>query len=103
MSYLLDPQFTDPRFVKKERARARELRQSPWWKQKLAKGACHYCGGTFRPDELTMDHIIPVARGGRSEKNNIVPSCRDCNQKKKLHTPVDLILEKIKNENGSQN
>ncbi len=27
-----------------------------------------------------MDHLIPVARGGKSSKNNVVPSCRPCNQ-----------------------
>ncbi len=28
-----------------------------------------------------MDHLIPLVRGGRSEKFNLVPCCKDCNSK----------------------
>ena len=55
----------DDAHVRRERAKARALRQSAWWRAQLAKGRCHYCGGTFPPAELTMDHLVPVARGGR--------------------------------------
>lgn len=98
MSYLLDPKFTDPKHTKKEREKARALKKTPWWRQKLQKGVCHYCESKFEASELTMDHIVPVARGGKSEKNNIVPSCRKCNQEKKLDTPVDRILDKLRKE-----
>lgn len=40
-------------------------------------GRCAYCG--VRPDELTMDHVIPAARGGRHSIGNILPACRSCN------------------------
>ena len=69
--------------IRSERAKARELRQSPWWKRKCAKGVCHYCGKTFPPKELTMDHLVPLARGGRSNKGNLVTACKDCNNAKK--------------------
>lgn len=69
--------------VRRERARARELRQSPWWRRKRARGICHYCGGRFPPGELTMDHLVPLARGGRSNKGNLVPACKACNSAKK--------------------
>lgn len=69
--------------IRRERAKARELRQSPWWKRKRAAGVCHYCGETFPPAELTMDHIVPLARGGRSTKGNLVPACKPCNTEKK--------------------
>lgn len=61
----MDPYFTftDERVLKKERARARELRASQWWKRKRSSGICHYCKGEFPPKELTMDHVIPIARG----------------------------------------
>jgi hypothetical protein len=45
-----------------------------------------------------MDHIVPVARGGTSTKGNVVPSCLQCNQKKKLTTPVEEALKKLKEE-----
>ncbi|MCA9484169.1 MAG: HNH endonuclease [Nitrospina sp.] len=39
-----------------------------------------------------MDHVVPLSRGGRSTKGNIVPACKECNTKKKHATPVDMIL-----------
>jgi len=72
-----------PEEIRRERAKARELRESSWWKNKRAAGICHYCGGKFPPKELTMDHLVPLVRGGRSVKNNVVPACKDCNNKKK--------------------
>lgn len=85
----------DLKHVARERARARELRQSAWWKQLLADGVCHYCGRKFPPEELTMDHIVPVARGGKSTRGNVVAACRDCNQKKKYLTPVEMLLAEL--------
>ena len=38
--------------VKREKEKARDLRRTRWWKNKLAHGVCHYCGGTFPPEEL---------------------------------------------------
>ena len=69
--------------IARERAKARELRRSPWWKRRLAEGKCHYCGGTFAATALTMDHVVPLIRGGRSTKGNLVPACKDCNNRKK--------------------
>lgn len=77
---------------KRQRQKAQELKRSPWWRTKLNQGVCHYCEGKFLPTELTMDHVVPVARGGFSVKNNVVPACQDCNAKKRLATPVELIL-----------
>jgi 5-methylcytosine-specific restriction protein A len=76
--------------IKKERDKARELRQSQWWKRKLTEGRCYHCGGTFSPQLLTMDHLIPVVRGGHSDKNNLVTSCKDCNSKKGYRVPGEL-------------
>jgi 5-methylcytosine-specific restriction endonuclease McrA len=72
-----------------EKNKARSLRQSSWWKKKIAKGECYYCGKTFSPDELTMDHVIPLSRGGSSEKINLVPCCKECNNKKKYLLPTE--------------
>lgn len=30
-----------------------------------------------------MDHIVPIVRGGKSTKGNVVPACKECNAKKK--------------------
>ena len=79
----------DESHIKKERAKARELRQSEWWKRRIAKGICHWCEQAFKPAELTMDHVVPVARGGKSTKGNVVPSCKACNTKKKQMLPME--------------
>ncbi len=70
-------------FIKAQRQRAKVLKKSRWWRQKIQKGECYYCGKSFPPNELTMDHVVPIIRGGRSEKNNLVPACKECNAKKK--------------------
>jgi 5-methylcytosine-specific restriction endonuclease McrA len=36
-----------------------------------------------------MDHIVPIARGGRSTKGNLVPACKQCNNKKKQLLPME--------------
>lgn len=69
--------------IKREKAKARVLRNSQWWKRRRSEGVCHYCGRKFKPAELTMDHIVPIIRGGKSVKGNVVPSCKECNTKKK--------------------
>ena len=83
--------------IKRERQKARDLRSSQWWKRRLAKGMCHYCGLAASPKELTMDHIVPVARGGKSTKSNVVTACKECNNKKKQLLPMEWVeyLEKI--------
>jgi 5-methylcytosine-specific restriction protein A len=36
-----------------------------------------------------MDHLIPLIRGGKSVKSNIVPACKDCNHKKRYMLPLE--------------
>ncbi len=79
--------------IKKERQKSRELKKSKWWQQKLKEGICYYCEQKFTGPELTMDHKVPLARGGVSSRNNIVLACKPCNFDKKYKTPVELLLE----------
>ena len=75
--------------LKRERRKARELRESHWWKRRVAKGKCYYCGSAKPPKELTMDHIVPIARGGQSTRSNVVPCCKSCNNAKKQLLPME--------------
>ncbi len=75
--------------IRKERDRARQLRRSHWWQQKIGRGICHYCGRQVGAAGLTMDHIVPLARGGRSSKANCVPCCKECNTRKKTSLPIE--------------
>ena len=75
--------------LKRERFKARELRESQWWKRRVAKGQCYYCKRETPPSELTMDHIVPIARGGKSTRGNVVPCCKSCNNTKKQLLPME--------------
>jgi 5-methylcytosine-specific restriction endonuclease McrA len=75
--------------IKLEKEKARELRKSQWWKNRVAKGICHYCGGVFPPAHLTMDHLVPIIRSGKSTRGNVVPACKECNNKKKHMLPLE--------------
>jgi 5-methylcytosine-specific restriction endonuclease McrA len=66
-----------------EKQKGRLLRLTAWWKQQCAQGVCHYCQQKVLSSDLTMDHVVPLIRGGRSVKNNVVPACKSCNNKKK--------------------
>jgi 5-methylcytosine-specific restriction endonuclease McrA len=83
------PYPLDETDLKRERGKARELRESQWWKRRLAKGVCHYCGRAFPPRGLTMDHVVPVSRGGKTIRGNVVPCCKECNNAKKQLLPME--------------
>ncbi|QER41961.1 HNH endonuclease [Thermodesulfobacterium sp. TA1] len=74
-------------FIKKEKEKARKLRQTRWWRRQLEKGVCYYCGKEVGAKNLTMDHKIPLSRWGTSDRINIVPCCKECNNKKKYLLP----------------
>ncbi len=93
---------SDKQHVAREKAKAREMRNSQWWKNLIAKGSCHYCGKSFSAGDLTMDHIVPLSRGGKSTKGNIVPCCKNCNSEKKYLTPADMILQKLNNDRSKK-
>lgn len=49
---------------------------------KRDRHSCVYCGETFPPDELTLDHVQPRMRGGDDSEGNLVTACRRCNELK---------------------
>lgn len=51
-------------------------------------GKCQYCGNKISRAEMTYDHVVPRAQGGKTEWTNIVVSCNPCNQKKRNQTPA---------------
>jgi 5-methylcytosine-specific restriction endonuclease McrA len=85
----------DNAHIIREKKKAAQLRKTQWWKNRIARGQCHYCKKYFSAGDLTMDHIVPLARGGKSIKGNVVPCCKSCNNKKKYLTPVELRLNDI--------
>ena len=57
------------------------------WKAIVAayKGKCAYCGA--EPKKLTIDHVLPLARGGHHTTENVVPACLPCNSRKRAGPP----------------
>ena len=49
---------------------------------KRSRGRCACCGKKLTTKTMTMDHIIPLSRGGKNEAENLVALCEDCNKKK---------------------
>lgn len=88
--FLID---VDDATIRRERAKARELRQSQWWKRRCSTGVCHYCGQQVGAKALTMDHLVPIIRGGKSTKGNLVPACKNCNNKKKYDLAWEINQE----------
>ncbi|TGB13887.1 HNH endonuclease [Streptomyces sp. MZ04] len=52
---------------------------------------CAYCG---IPGDLTVDHVIPISRGGRHAIGNLVPACLTCNLTKNVMFLVEWRLRK---------
>jgi 5-methylcytosine-specific restriction endonuclease McrA len=94
--------FSLEEFIKREKAKARKLRKTRWWRKKVERGICYYCGRKVPPSELTMDHKIPLSRGGTSDRSNIVPACKECNSKKKYLLPWEWeeYLKKLRGGNS---
>lgn len=43
---------------------------------------CQLCNEQFEPKDLTLDHVVPRARGGKTCWTNIVAACKECNERK---------------------
>jgi 5-methylcytosine-specific restriction endonuclease McrA len=56
---------------------------------------CQYCGAKFTSSELSLDHVLPLSRGGVSSWENIVCACLSCNVKKGNRTPTEAGLKLI--------
>ncbi|MBC7384770.1 MAG: HNH endonuclease [Cryobacterium sp.] len=94
----MDRAHTDPARLKREREKARELKNTNWWRTQISKGLCHYCHQKFKASALTLDHVIPLARGGTSTRGNCVPACKPCNSSKRLDTPTDDLFAQLERE-----
>jgi 5-methylcytosine-specific restriction endonuclease McrA len=57
---------------------------------------CQYCHQTFPTAELTFDHVVPVAQGGRKDWENIVTCCVGCNRLKGGRTPAEAGMKLLR-------
>ena len=57
---------------------------------------CQYCADTFSPKELTIDHILPISKGGKTNWENCTTACTTCNVKKGNKTNIKPITRPYK-------
>jgi len=57
---------------------------------------CQYCGEKKGINELTYDHVVPRAQGGKTEWANIVAACSSCNARKGGRTPEQAGMKLLK-------
>lgn len=53
------------------------------------RNTCQFCSRTLPASELTLDHVVPRSRGGRSSWENLVACCYPCNNSKGDRTPEE--------------
>jgi 5-methylcytosine-specific restriction endonuclease McrA len=86
------------RFINVPRRRARWSRRGVLRRDRYT---CAYCG--IQPGEIqggrrlarrdfTLDHVLPVSRGGRNTWGNTICACRACNQRKANRTPHEAAM-----------
>jgi 5-methylcytosine-specific restriction endonuclease McrA len=81
------------RMVKRPKSPVKFSRQNIYARDKYK---CQYCGQRFSSEELTYDHVIPRSRGGKTEWENIVTCCVDCNRRKGGRTPAEAGMKLIR-------
>jgi len=57
------------------------------------RNTCQFCGRVFPSSDLTLDHVVPRSRGGRSSWENLVACCYQCNNSKGDRTPEEAGLK----------
>ena len=63
---------------------------------------CFYCGTHLLPVNRTLDHKVPLSRGGTNTIGNVVPACRSCNQRKTRLTVEEFLAQQDRSVRNSQ-
>jgi len=79
--------------VKRDKSPVKFSRQNIYARDRYK---CQYCGIRFPTEALTYDHVLPKSRGGRTEWENIVTCCMDCNRKKGGRMPHEASMKLIR-------
>lgn len=56
---------------------------------------CQYCGAQPPRKNMTVDHILPRSRGGRTIWENVVAACQHCNGRKGSRTPEEAGMKLV--------
>ncbi len=64
--------------------------------RKRDENTCQYCGQRTEPARLTIDHVMPLSRGGETSWENCVLACRRCNNRKGSLTPSEARMKLLR-------
>jgi 5-methylcytosine-specific restriction enzyme A len=78
-----------PETLQQEKGKTRALKKTRWWQRQMDRAICFYCQKPVARDQATLDHIVPLIRGGRSTRSNVVLACKTCNSRKKYLLPME--------------
>ncbi|MBW1772303.1 MAG: HNH endonuclease [Deltaproteobacteria bacterium] len=81
------------RMVKRHKSPIKFSRQNIYARD---RHRCQYCGNRHATEELTYDHVFPKSRGGKTEWENIVTCCIDCNRVKGGRTPKEASMTLVR-------
>ncbi|KPK65502.1 MAG: HNH endonuclease [Planctomycetes bacterium SM23_32] len=60
------------------------------------ENCCQYCGARFPTSELSIDHVIPLSRGGTTSWANVVCACTRCNKRKGGRDPQEAAMTLVR-------
>lgn len=60
--------------------------------RRLLDSPCNYCGTT---EDIQVDHVVPLSKGGRNSIGNLAPCCASCNRSKR-----DMFVTQWKHQHG---
>ncbi len=63
---------------------------------KRDENTCQYCGKKFKPQDLNLDHVVSLSRGGKDSWENVVCSCVPCNLRKGSRTLAEAGMSLIR-------
>lgn len=86
--YAIDANYRLSERIRKQHRRAAGTLTPAEWLGIVAlfNCECAYCGSHSR---LTMDHVVPVSRGGKTTLDNIIPACSSCNSSKQARDIIE--------------
>jgi 5-methylcytosine-specific restriction endonuclease McrA len=92
--YATDSEFRAAEQVRKQiRRAAGTLTINEWFNTvEYFQYTCAYCGS---PHSLTMDHIVPICKGGKTTPDNIIPACSSCNSSKQAEDVVEWYTKQV--------
>ena len=80
----IDDSIVGEEHIRGEKEKARRLRQSAWWMRKIGGGTCYYCRRKMGRTDLTMDHVVPLSRGGKSTQGKHCPCLQRVQQQEEI-------------------